>query len=92
MRFDLESGAPPVADIDDSGVLARRHDHALALRGQTLQVNARRFVGAMFRPHHRKDAQLDQSRLAAKQLPDAREFFLGKVVGGYYFGCNRFHY
>ena len=30
MRFDLEGRTPAVADIDDAGIFARRHNHALA--------------------------------------------------------------
>ena len=33
VRFDLESGAPAVAEIHNAGVLARRHDDALAVVG-----------------------------------------------------------
>src|ERR1041384_1964855 len=40
VRFDLEAGAPIVANIDDAGVFSRRHDDALALRRQSLQMNA----------------------------------------------------
>jgi hypothetical protein len=30
VRFDLECGAPAVTDVDDAGVFAGRHNHALA--------------------------------------------------------------
>ena len=33
--------------------------------GSRLQMNARRLVGAVLRPHHRKDAELNQRWLAA---------------------------
>ena len=51
VRFDLECGAPPVSDIDDAGILSRRYDHTVAPGWQTLQMNARRFVGTMLGPH-----------------------------------------
>ena len=44
MRFDFEGGTPAVADIDDAGIFARGHNHALAFGRQTLQMNPRRFV------------------------------------------------
>ena len=44
MRFDFESCTPPVADIDDAGIFAGRHDHAFAFGRQPLQMNPRRFV------------------------------------------------
>ena len=88
VRFDLERGAPAVADIDDAGVFARRHDDALAGRRQSLQMNARRLVGAMLRPHHREDAEFGKGRLAAEQFFDAREFFGSEIVGGENFGSD----
>src|SRR5437016_2831311 len=47
VRFDLKGAGPAVADVDDAGILSRPLQHALAPRGQALQVHARRFVGAV---------------------------------------------
>ena len=91
MRFDFEAGAPAVADVDDSGIFAGRHDHALASGEQTLEMNARRFVRTVLRPHHRKDPEFDQVRLASQQLLQAIEFFRREVVGGDYFWADSFH-
>src|SRR6266852_5948523 len=91
VRFDLEGGAPALADIDDAGVLARRHDYAFALCWQAFQMNARRLVRAMLRPHHREHAELDQVRLAAEQFFNACEFFGGEIVSGESFGCDSLH-
>src|SRR5215210_2276876 len=91
VRLDFECRAPAVAKVNYSGILTGRDNHSLAFCRQTLQVHARRFIGTMLRPHHGKDAKLDKSRLAAKQLFYTGEFFLGKIMGGDYVGCDRFH-
>ncbi len=75
MRLDLEGAGPAVADVDDAGVLARPLQHALAARGQALQVHARRFVGAVLAPHHAEDAEFGERGLApAEQLLDLLVF------------------
>src|SRR2546421_12910538 len=51
VRFDLETRAPAIAQVDHAGVLAGRHDYALARRRQALEMNPRRLVGTMLRPH-----------------------------------------
>ena len=67
VRFDLESAGPAVADVDDAGVLARALQHALAARGQALQMHARRFVGAVLAPHHAEDAEFGEGGLASAE-------------------------
>src|SRR5271157_184582 len=57
VRLDLECASPAVADVDDAGILARPLHHQFAARGQAFQVNARRFIGAVFAPHHAEDAE-----------------------------------
>ncbi len=74
VRLDLEGAGPAVADVDDAGVLSRPLHHAAAVRGQALQVHARRFVGAVLAPHHAEDAQLGERRLAAQRLQEAVVF------------------
>jgi hypothetical protein len=64
MRFDFEGGAPAVADVYNPCVLPRRHNNVFAGGGQALQMNARGFVRAVLGPHHRKDAELNEVRLA----------------------------
>src|SRR5215213_1053054 len=66
VRLDLERRAPTVPEIDDARVLARRYDHAWSSRRKAFEVNARRFVGAVFRPHDREDPELRKTRFAAK--------------------------
>ena len=70
VRFHLEGHAPVIPDIHHAGVLARRHDHALARRRQPLQMHPRRFVRAVLRPHHREDAELRHVRLPPHDLLD----------------------
>ena len=45
----------------------------------------------MLGPHHGKDAQLHQVRLASEQLFDVREFFGREIVGGNDLRSNWFH-
>src|SRR5258708_10286468 len=64
MAFDFEDRRPSVADIDRAGILARPLHHQFALRRQLPQMNPRRFVRAMLRPHHRKHSKLGVGRHA----------------------------
>src|SRR5664280_197966 len=75
VRLDFEGAGPAIAYVDDAGVLSRTLYHATAVRGQALQVNARRLVGAVLAPHHAEDAQFGERRLAAQRLQDAVVFF-----------------
>ena len=86
MRFDLERGAPAVANIDDAGILARRDDYAFASGGKTAQMNAGGFIRAVLRPHHREDAEFSKRGLAAHERMDTLKLFRSEVVGGDYFG------
>ena len=70
VAFDFEDRRPSVADVDCAGVLARPLHHEFALRWQLPQMTARRFVGAMLRPHHGEHAELGVSRGAADDLFD----------------------
>src|ERR1051326_8846738 len=90
VRLDLEGGAPAVTEIHDAGVFAGRNDHSRSSCGQPFQVNARRFVGAMLRPHNRKNTELGKARFTAKQFLYSLEFLLGEVMGGDNFGSNHF--
>ena len=88
MRFDLESGAPAVAEIHDAGILTRRNNDAWSSCRQSFEVNTRRFVRAVLRPHDREDAEFGKTRFAAKQFLYSLEFLLCEVVGGDNFGRN----
>ena len=58
VRLHLERRDPAVADVDDPGVLAGTLRRRAARRRELAQVDPRRFVGAVLRPHDREDAQL----------------------------------
>jgi hypothetical protein len=88
VRLNLERGTPAVAEIDNTRILTRRHDHAWPGCWQTFQMNARRFIGTVFGPHHREDSELGKTRFAAKQFLYSLVFLLGEVVGGDNFGSN----
>src|SRR5712691_13270493 len=91
MRFTLERRAPAVADVDDTGILPGRNDYAFACSGKAAKMDARRLVGAMLRPHHREDPELNKTRLAAHERLDTFKLFRCEIVSGYYFRSDRFH-
>ena len=51
---------------------ARADQHVGPGGGELLEVAARRLVRAVLGPHHREDAELEQVRVAAQVLDDAR--------------------
>ena len=71
VALHLEDGGLAVADIDDAGILARALDDARALGRELRQVAAGGFVGAVFAPHHRIDAEFDEVGLAAEARDEA---------------------
>ena len=75
VRLDLERNRPAVADRDRARVLARAHQHPLALGRQAPQQLARVLVGAVLGPQQREHRQLDVVGLALQQLDDP--FVLG---------------
>src|SRR6185295_10189558 len=88
VRLDLERRAPPIAEIHDAGILARRNDHAWSSGGQTFEMNARRFVGTVFRPHDRENPELGKTRFTAQQFFYSLKFLWCEVVGGDNFRSN----
>jgi hypothetical protein len=88
VRFNLERRAPPVADVDDTRVLARPLHQQLTFGGQPAKVYLGRLVRAMLRPHHRKDPQLGEVRFAPHQLFDPLVLLGRDVVLIQNFGCD----
>src|SRR6267143_1413754 len=82
MRFDLESRTPTVTNVDDAGIFTRGHDDLLASGWQPAQMHARRLVGAVLRPHHRKNAKLNQSWLPVHERFNTFKLFYGEIVSG----------
>src|SRR6266852_9849053 len=82
VRFDLEGGNEAVADVHDACVFSRALHDKLAARGQPLQVDLARFVGAVLAPHHAEDAQFGDVWVAAKDFFHAGVFFGGEAVLG----------
>src|SRR5512133_296587 len=87
VRLDLECAGPPVADIDDSGMLTWALQHELAARRQALEVYARRFTGAVRAPHHAEYPKFGHGRRPAKPLQDSlvfvrRDAVIFKDLGG----------
>jgi hypothetical protein len=89
VRLDFEGAGPAVANVDDAGVFARPLQHQLAARGQALQVNARRLIGAVLAPHHAENAEFGPHGLAsAQQFLDFFEFFRSEAVLPDHLRCN----
>src|ERR1700674_419496 len=82
MRFDFENSDQAVPDADDAHAIARSLSDELSARGQALQMDFARFVGAVLAPHHAEDAQLGDVWLAPEDLLHARIFFGGEAVLG----------
>jgi len=80
VRLDLECRGVAVPDIDDTRVLSRPHEDAVAGSRQLLQVLPRAFVGAVLAPHHADDAELGEIRIAADLRDDSVVFLLRQSV------------
>jgi hypothetical protein len=81
VRFDLERDGCPVAEVEDSSVLARPLEDAVARRGQPLEQRRRVLVAAVLGPEEREDRELEVVRLAAEQLLDTVRFPVGQTKG-----------
>ena len=88
VRFDFEGRNEAVANVDDAGVFSRALHHELPACGQALQVDFTRFIGAVLAPHHAKDAQLGDVRVAAKDLLNARVLLARYAMFGGDFGSH----
>ncbi len=87
MALHLEHASQAVADIDDSGILARALDDVRPLGRQAAQMHFGGLVRAVLVPHRRKNAELGQARFAADQVEHALilvrlEAVLGDQFGG----------
>src|ERR1700722_16164112 len=81
MGLDLKSTGPAVANINDAGILTGPLYDEFAARGKSLQMHARRFIGAVFAPHHAENAEFGVRRFAStEQLFYFFEFVRGKAV------------
>jgi hypothetical protein len=80
VALDLEHDCEPVADRDDTRVLAGPLEHLRSRGGQPLQVLLRRLVRAVLRPHHREDPELGVARRAAEDLLDLCVLRVGQPV------------
>ena len=60
MRLDFEGAGPSVTNIDDASIFSGTLQHAAAVRGQSLQVDAGRLIGAVLAPHHAEDSEFGE--------------------------------
>jgi hypothetical protein len=70
VRLDLEGDRDPVAEIQDSRVLARPLEDSLARGGKPFQERRGMLVAAVLRPEEGEDRELEMVRVAAEQVPD----------------------
>src|SRR5207237_2619276 len=89
VRLALEGTGPAVPDVNDSRVLARPLQDTAAVSRQSLEMNARGFIGAVLTPHHTENAELRERWLApAQQGLDAVVFVERQPVVTQNFGSN----
>ena len=81
VRLDLEDRGKAVTNVDRTRVFPVPQ-HARAGGRKRCQVNARAFIAAVLRPHHREDAELGQRRLAPEGFDDSLIFVSGETVLG----------
>jgi hypothetical protein len=81
VRLDLEGDGRAVAEVEDSGVLARPLENPLACRGQPLEQRRRVLVAAVLRPEKGEDRELEMVRVSAEQRPDTVRFPVGQTKG-----------
>ena len=71
VALDLEGAGPTVAHVDDASILTRPLHHAIAFRGQPLQVNTARLIRAVLAPHHAVNSQFRQRWNASQRRKNA---------------------
>ena len=78
MRLDANGSGNAIAHIDDTSIFARTDEYPRGFGRKSLEMNARRLVGAVLRPHHRKHRQLEVVRVAGQDLADVFVFRVGQ--------------
>ena len=81
MRFDADRGSNAITNIDNAGVFARTNEHPWRFSGKTLEMNPRRLVRTVLRPHHRKHRQLKVVGVAVEDLADVFVFGVNQAEG-----------
>jgi hypothetical protein len=79
VALDLERDREPVAEVEDSGVLAGPLEDAGTGRRQALQEERRMLVAAVLRPEEREDRELEVVRVAREQRADSLELLVGEA-------------
>ena len=68
----------PIASVDDTGILAWSHQDRRAFGGEALQVDPRRLVRAVLRPHHPVEGELEGVGLPTEHGDDVLELSVGQ--------------
>jgi hypothetical protein len=74
----LEDGGDPVPDVDRARILTRTDEDGRALGGKRSQMDLRRLVRTVLRPHRRVHRELRAVRVAAESVPDQLELVVAE--------------
>ena len=81
VALDPERHRDAVSGVDDSGVLARTHEHGRAFGGKPAEMQAARLVRAVLGPHHCVHRQLEVIGRPAEDPPDGGGLVVGEPEG-----------
>jgi len=81
VALDFEGDRLALAEVDDSGVLARPLEDAWRISREPAQEPGGVLVRAVLRPEQREDGELEVVRLALEQLADSVELPVGQPEG-----------
>ena len=78
VALDSHRHRETIADVDHTGAFTGTDEHPRCLGGKAPQVELRRLVRAVLRPHHRVHGQLDLSWLASEEPDDVGQLGVGE--------------
>src|SRR5262249_39156449 len=81
VALDLERDRLALAEVEDTCVLARTLQDALARRRKSLQQQRRVLVAAVLAPEQREDCELEVVWIAAEQFADTFQLPVGESEG-----------
>ena len=81
VALDAHRQRDAVTDVDHPGVLARTDHHPRCLGRESPEVDPRRFVGAVLRPHDRVHRELEVVGLTSEDRRDVGVLLVGQAKG-----------
>ena len=82
VALDADRDGEPVADVDHAGALTRPDEHPRRVGGEVAEVDLRRLVRAVLRPHHGVHGELELGRVTTEQVDDVAELVVGEPEPG----------